>query len=897
MRNSLEQNQFLYSLYYGLEDGTFLQLIKTRGDYTILTTHNAPDETIYILRSIENLAGNRVQIWKFLDLNWKIIEERTEIDPPYDPRQRDWFKNANRSYESVLSETYMFNSLKQLGLTGSRSFLDGTGVFGVDMTLQNLNGFVDQEKPSSNGGILLYDHNKRLLAASSGIENLFDIDLSPLSLKPDKLEEYIKKGKSESGKEIISRQILWNKGNSGEIDITLVSPISDFTSSLHRMQVTILFFSILLLAAVLMILIVVLRKLTAILNALSEDALRVENLDFTGIIPTESIFFEFHRLAQGFHHMKKNIAEKTEELNSTHKRLEMIVDLGIAMAAEKDVNRLVELILSGAKTLSNADGGSVYLQQSENYLDFKIVLNDTLKFFQGDTSSSPITFPQVALYNPDGSPNHKNVVTHCFHTGETVNIEDAYDNNLFDFSGTRTFDERNNYVSHSFLTVPLKPRGGDVIGAIQLINAKDINSNNIIAFSNEIQRFVEALSASAATSLYNRDLLDTQHQLFDSLIKFTAGAIDAKSRHTGGHCKRVPEIALMLAEKAHESTDEYFSDFNLNTPDEWRELRIGAWLHDCGKMTTPEFVVDKATKLETIHNRIHEIRTRFEVLHRDAEINKLKAILAGETEEKAESEFVLRTSELQEEFRFIANCNSGDKFMKPEDIKKVKEIGEQTWVRNFSSNLGLSWEELSRKDDPANETLPVVEPLLADKPYHLIEHNRDIISEYSNYDFTLDIPEYLYNRGEVYNLCIKKGTLNDEERFKINEHVIQTIIMLENLPLPQTMKKVPQYAGTHHEAMNGTGYPIGLDFSNLSIPARIMAIADIFEALTASDRPYKQTKTLSQCMQILYYFKKDGHIDPVLFDLFISSGLYREYAEKYLLPEQLDDFEISQFIG
>jgi HD-GYP domain-containing protein (c-di-GMP phosphodiesterase class II) len=435
------------------------------------------------------------------------------------------------------------------------------------------------------------------------------------------------------------------------------------------------------------------------------------------------------------------------------------------------------------------------------------------------------------------------------------------------------------------------------MGALQLINAKDFKDGNNISFTDEIQRFVEALSASAATSLYNRDLLETQHRLFDSMIEFTASAIDAKSRYTGGHCARVPQIALRLAEEAHKLDEGPLAEFQLNSSDEWRELKIGAWLHDCGKMTSPEYVVDKATKLETINNRIHEIRTRFEVLLRDAEIGKLKSILVGTDRKQAESVFEKRQSELQKNFKFIAECNSGDKIMSPEDVELIKEIGKQTWLRNFDDKAGLSWEELERVTNSQTDSRPCTETLLADKKEHLIKRDKDISSEYSKYNFNLQIPEYLYNRGEIYNLSIQSGTLSLEERYKINEHVIQTNILLKSLPLPLTMKKIPQYAGTHHEALNGKGYPLGLDSSKLPVPARIMALADIFEALTASDRPYKKTKTLSQSMNILHSFKMNGHIDPDLFDLFITSGVYKEYALEFLKLEQIDEVNINDLLG
>ena len=530
-------------------------------------------------------------------------------------------------------------------------------------------------------------------------------------------------------------------------------------------------------------------------------------------------------------------------------------------------------------------------------LDFKIVLNDSLGFVQGGTSGNPVTLPPVPLYTEDGSPNEHNVVSHTVNNETTVNIPDAYNTGGFDFSGTRRFDEANGYRSQSFLTVPLKPRGSEIIGAIQLLNAKDSETGETIEFSGEIQRFVEALSAGAATALYNRDLIEEQKRLFDAMIQLIAGAIDAKSPYTGGHCARVPEIAQMLARQADTITTGPLGDFQFGSDQDWRAFRIGAWLHDAGKVTTPDYVVDKATKLETIYNRIHEIRTRFEVLLRDARIERYEALLSGADTVEADEQLARTERELYDEFAFIAEANLGGEFMAPERIERLRRIGERRWMRHFDDTIGLSWAEQQRQPPGEPPVLPVEEHLLADKPGHRIPRTGEFYAQYEKFGFTLPVPEDLYNQGELYNLSIERGTLTAEERFKINEHVMQTIAMLDRLPFPATLKDVPEYAGTHHEALNGTGYPRQLTGEDLSIPARIMAIADIFEALTASDRPYKQPKPLSVAIDILAKFKAEGHIDPDLFDLFLESGLYREYALKHLRPEQIDEVDISRYLG
>ena len=308
-------------------------------------------------------------------------------------------------------------------------------------------------------------------------------------------------------------------------------------------------------------------------------------------------------------------------------------------------------------------------------------------------------------------------------------------------------------------------------------------------------------------------------------------------------------------------------------------------------------MVDKATKLETIYNRIHEIRTRFEVIWRDIEIHYYEQLIKGEEKGKLLAWKTKEQQALLDDFSFIAACNLGGEFMEEEKIKRIKMIAKRTWLRHFDNRLGLSEEELSRYDEGCSAALPASEHLLYDGKEHFIERIGFDAEAYTKKGFKLDVPHYLYNRGEIYNLCIKKGTLTEEERFKINEHIIMTIKMLEQLPFPETMKAIPKIAGEHHETIDGTGYPRRLAKKDLSIPSRIMAIADIFEALTASDRPYKKAKTLSETLKIMSAMKKEQHIDADLFDLFVRSGIYLHYAKKYLQESQIDEVDVETLLA
>jgi HD-GYP domain-containing protein (c-di-GMP phosphodiesterase class II) len=515
-------------------------------------------------------------------------------------------------------------------------------------------------------------------------------------------------------------------------------------------------------------------------------------------------------------------------------RLEQLNAIGASLSAERDINRLLESILSAAKAITRADGGTLYRLTEERTLRFEIMRTTSLKFYLGGTTGSPIPFYPIQLYK-DGKPNHGMVAAYAALTGKTVNIADAYTAEGFDFTGTRSFDSKTGYRSKSFLTVPMKNHENEIIGVLQLLNAQDPATGAVVPFSSSDQRLAESLASQAAIALTNRMLINQLEQLFESFIKLINTAIDEKSPYTGGHCQRVPVLTMLLAEAVNETAEGPLAAFQMSDKDRY-ELKIAGLLHDCGKVTTPVHVVDKATKLESIFDRVHLIDTRFEVLKRDVEIEFLK----GDGDEKR---LHGRLRQLEDDRKFLHACNIGGERMREEDIERVRYIARYRW-RDVSG------------------------------------HDADFLTE-----------------DEVKNLTIRAGTLTEEERKIINHHIVATIRMLEALPWPRHLKNVPEYAGGHHERMDGKGYPKGLTGEQMSVQARCMGIADIFEALTAKDRPYKKGKTLSESLEILGRMKLNGHLDPELFDVFVRRKVYRRYAEMFLDPEQIDPVDESRIPG
>jgi HD-GYP domain-containing protein (c-di-GMP phosphodiesterase class II) len=533
--------------------------------------------------------------------------------------------------------------------------------------------------------------------------------------------------------------------------------------------------------------------------------------------------------------------------NDLLQRLDELNAIGIALSSERDINRLLEIILEAAKRIAHADAGTLYLLDAERQvLRFAIIRTDSLGIVMGGTSGQSISFSPVRLYDEAGKPNHATVVAYAALSGKTVNIPDAYTAEGYDFSGTKAFDQKTGYRSTSFLTVPMRDHEDQIIGVLQLINALDRQSGGITSFHEDDVHLTESLASQAAIALTNRRLIRQMEDLFESFISLINTAIDDKSPYTGGHCERVPILTMQLAEAVNLTQQGALKDFSMSPQDKY-ELKIAGLLHDCGKITTPVHVVDKSTKMQTLFDRIHLLDTRFEVLKRDAEITFLRGLLEAEQNlveaNRLHIEFTEQIRRLDDDREFLRHCNVGSEKMEEADQARVRSIAAYQW---------------------RNEA----------------DEQADFLSV-----------------DEIENLNIQFGTLTAAERQIINHHIDVTIKMLESLPWPRQLKNVPEYAGGHHERMDGKGYPKGLVREQMSWQARMMGIADIFEALTAKDRPYKKGKTLTESLFIMGKFKLGGHIDPDLFDVFVREKVYLAYAQQFLDPEQIDEVDVSKIPG
>jgi HD-GYP domain-containing protein (c-di-GMP phosphodiesterase class II) len=556
------------------------------------------------------------------------------------------------------------------------------------------------------------------------------------------------------------------------------------------------------------------------------------------------------RIQDAIHHADE-LASLRSELAEEKHNLRRLNDIGIALSSQTDITELLDLILTLSMEITHADGATLYTIEekpdSPTETNGDYLSNKQMRFKYTKSETLASSFKEFTM-----PISTKSLSGYTAVTGKSLNIADVYEispESPYGFNSS--FDKSSGYRSTSMLVVPMLNRNKETIGVIQLLNKKTAKvkltdeattHRYVIPFDEQDENLTDSFASQAAIALENRMLIEAQKKLLESFIRLIAEAIDKKSAYTGGHCNRVPVLTEMLAEAVCKSHDPKFAGFSL-TPDEWYELHIAAWLHDCGKVTTPVHVMDKSTKLETIYDRINEIVTRIEVLKKDAEIEYLRSLQQPDADkEQLKSMYQSKVAALDDDIAFLRRVNIGGEFLPDSQVDRIKAIGQQRLVVNGTER-----------------------PLLNDE--------------------------------EIYNLSIRRGTLNAEERKIINDHIVVTLQMLEKLPFPRQLRRVPEYAGGHHEKMDGTGYPKGLTRDQMSIPARCMAIADIFEALTAEDRPYKKGKALSESMKIMAKMKIEHHIDPDLFDLFVSSGVYKAYAQKYLNPALIDNVDEEALLG
>ncbi len=877
MREVLENSAHLSSIYFGYVSGDFFFVRRVTNDADRML-FNAPPGTRYIVQSVERTGAAAPRgSYLYLDESLGTLREddRPDYAADYDPRGRDWYREAMAAPAQVKTPPYLFFSNRKVGTTLARKDGSGESVAAADILLETLStGFAGQKVTpgtqialvDAKGFVIAHEDVQRLVELPEGkdakprLKQLTDFGIPVLARVADALgtvagESVIRHIRVDEEDWRVSISPVLFEG-AHPLYLLIAIPDRELLAAAIKLRSLAVAITALIILLAIPLTWFLARSISKPLRKLAAEGEAIRTFDFSEKVRVRSVIKEVHELGVTMEDMKRTIRR--------------FLTISEAVATEEDFERLLPMLLAETLAAADADAAVLYLADNGMLVPVSLRRRDGLRL--------TVSLPPVVL--DAAGPLLESAISGG---GPQCGRFDAADGEATGLSGIMAMLD----VRHA-MAVPLLNRQRQLVGALLLLRKTAIEEAHA--------SFVTALSSSAASSLEMRELIKSQKELFEAFIQLIAGAIDAKSPYTGGHCARVPELTEMLARAACAETSGPYRDFDLDAQD-WEAVHVASWLHDCGKVTTPEYVVDKATKLETICDRIHEVRTRFEVLKRDAEIACLKAIAGGADEAAAREHLAAELAQLDDDFSFIATCNEGGEFMVPDKLERLKAIASRSWLRTLDDRIGISHEEKERKAHTPATAVPVREPLLADKPEHLIPRRaQDRLTDDNRWGFRMPQPELLYNRGEIYNLSVGRGTLSEEERYKINEHIVQSLIMLSQLPFPKHLRQVPEIAGGHHEKMDGTGYPKRLTRDEMSPVARMMAIADIFEALTAVDRPYKKGKTLSESIRIMSFMKKDQHIDPDLFDLFLRSGVYREYAVKFMKPEQIDEVPVEEYL-
>jgi len=842
---TLIKNPYMTSLYAANQDGKSVFIYRITEDMRS-SEHTLPANAVFSV-NFNQVSGKQRRV--FLNKELEVVSWEYYDNGGYEPRVRPWFKNTKLDGSILFSKPYKFYPSQHLGITFSRRAYDGKSVVGVDFDYQSLSRVAQDMKYSKHAKTFLLTPTKDVIASNIDIDNDYLLESSEPGLVKalvnlDRLVPFKTVMQSITNNGQASRLLITPLNVGDEHVIYLVNLIKEqeflamsaYFSSHFNIQnmlfLTLIFFIISILST---------RRIARPLIYLNKSLTNIQTFKYR------------HKKYQ-----PSNIAE-IDQLNETMLLMEsVLVDFFnnlYHVARSSKPEELSASIVEQTEVILSASSCQLFITNRTNRQKFHLAANSG-------------SIPEFELQ----SFAHDN--------------KDVFDKHVHKLSGEGAKAIFSGGPCKTGFIIPLMNRKEENIGVL-VIGFKD----KIDKTAYDRIRLVRNFIGFNEIVLEHLEKEQEQQELFHSFVMMTATALDTKSPYTGGHCQRVPEITKLIAEAA-ESDTGLFADFSLTSKSR-EELLIAAWLHDCGKVTTPDYVMDKATKLETIYDRIHEIRMRYEVLKRDADLVYWQSIAKGMDKSRAQQVCHELKAELDEEFAFIASCNPGSEFLAPEKQQRLTEISKRTWLRTLPDDIGISQQALAKKPAGLNQ-LPAIENVLADKLEHLCTwEEKQKQNKNSKRDFKILQPAHRFNRGEIHNLIVKAGTLTEEERYHINDHIVQTYIMLDQIMYPEYLKNVPLIAGSHHEKMNGEGYPLKLKGEEIPMGGRMIAVADIFEALTASDRPYKDAKKLSQALKIMAFMVKDEHLDHDVFDLFLTKGVYESYADEYLKPEQLDFVDVD----
>ena len=843
----LTTNPLASAIYVGYADGSFF-LVRSLDSPELRAQFQAPEKAKFLVQSIQARAAGKTQgDYLFFDEQHQLLLTRAQPNYRFDPRSRPWYLGVSNTSATLASAPYIFFTTHQLGLTLSQRSDNAHAVFGIDVVLSDLADNLQGLRMSPRAQLALVDAHSRVVAYPD-MDRVLEQDGERIHFKSlSELGEpslstlhamHPETGKvvlfDVQGQEWLGVSLPFEMWQGGTSQLLMASPSDDLLGDLRTKRLYLAYAIVLLVLLLLPLGWWAGSSIGKSLDLLTLQASRMVHFDFQQRAPADSVILEVNNLSSTMDDMRLTI---TTFLQVSH-----------TMATEQRVEDMLEKVLNQLVAAMRCEGGAVYLWDRK--------------------AQNLVRAAKVGQVQEHGD------LSYAFREDEDLPAQQSLGEGM------------------ALLRQALRGRNGGLEGLLVVQYATDARHADP-AFAD----FVRQLSGMLALAIETRQLIAAHRDLLDAIIQLMANAIDAKSPYTGGHCDRVPQMAGRMVDRMTQDQTGPYANFVLSE-DARYAFHLAAWLHDCGKVTSPEHVIDKATKLETIYNRIHEVRMRFEVLWRDAEIATWKAIAQGGDPAALQADLVRQQAVLQDDFAFVARCNVGGEGMADAQLARLQQIASTSWVRHFDNRLGLSEEELRRLGD-APASLPVREPLLADRPEHLVpwgEHKPAVEKgdPRNVHGFDMVLPAYAQNMGELHNLAIRRGTLTAEDRFRVNDHIVQTLVMLRSLPWPDHLARVPDIASTHHEKLDGTGYPRRLRAEQLSLPERVMALVDIFEALTAADRPYKPAKTLSESLRIMAGMARDQHLDAELFRYFLHSGLCEQFAQEFLRPSQCDAVNVQE---
>ncbi|KOO09566.1 HD domain-containing phosphohydrolase [Vibrio hepatarius] len=845
-----------FSFYY--PNGDFYSVMQVKSD-KVRQFFGIDERTRYI----ETHEINEITTITGLDSSLNKVDE-FELDKKLLVQHHDDFADAKLD-ANIISVPFVLPALKELGLTAYRKNSFGT-IISINVSLKDLEKTLASTLTAPSSIRALYTDSGSIYAASD--RDLLDTETNGRAMKVADLSQSVLSyaiGQHQrintietfnfNGEQWFGKVVPLAPHNNEPINLLMATKAADLFDSGVVIKQQTLYGSLLVLLITLPFIYGVSRYVAQPIRRATQKAQDIERFRFS-FEPQKPSYI-------------KEIQELTEAQASTQLTIKQFISLTNNIARKENVDDILSLVCQDIAKAVNAQGAFLYLLDEET----NCAIPKCLWWEEENDDSSNEIFQQPIPLTSQSPFVQRVFVQKEAHIFKLSDI--AF------FASTQVANQ-----DAQFICYPLIDRTGDVIGSFAVM----YHQGDVQKLHDKYAHYLKTLLGFTSVTIETLNMYDAQKALLESFIQVFAGSLDKKSPYTGHHCQRVPVITEWLTQAADESKLAPFNDFSLNTK-EWEELRIASWLHDCGKITTPEHIVDKATKLECIYNRIHEIRMRFEVLKRDKRLESY-AEAFGELPNEAEQKLSHVLTQIDEDFQFIAELNVGGEFVSDDDLERLNTIAKSNWTRTLSKRSGTAWVEQQRFS--GEEITPQEESLLADLPEHIVpwETNPPIDER-----FSMKPPQYQANLGELYNLSIRRGTLTDEDRFIINDHIIQTIRILESLPFPQHLKDVARIAGGHHEKIDGTGYPMGLKGEDMPLTAKIIAVADVFEALTSTDRPYKKAKTLKEAIKIMSFMAKEGHLDQDVFELFLTSGVYQRFAESYMLPEQLDEVDVSSYVA